>query len=145
MKYILSTMTMSVSYASFTHAGDLPVLREKITIKGGANLPSTKSGFGEQTNDEDGIPIWTASGFVTPISDEKYDRLKDHKLFKQHLEKGLVKVINHDITGDHRAVKKLVVGMVQRDDFAQLTPATIGLHTKVKVSTKSIDADVQFQ
>jgi hypothetical protein len=143
-QFVLSTMTNSVGYCFYTHTGDLPVLREKITIKGGAGIPSVRSGFGEMTQDGEGTPIWTADGIVTPISDEKWDRLKDHPTFKKHQAKNLVRVIDKDITGNHREVKRQVETMAKRDGFAQLNKDTIGQHTKVKISTKNIDNDVQF-
>lgn len=145
MKFILSTMTSAVSYAFFTHAGDLPVIRAKVTIKGGANLPSANSGNGEKGEDGEGFPIWTADGIVTPITDEQYDRLKDHQLFKKHLDKGLVKVLDKDISHNHKAIQSAVRDMTQRDDFAQLTPDTIKQHSRVsKISTHSIEADIAF-
>ena len=66
-KYVLSTMTNSVSYAIWGNVGDLPVMRQKVTIKGGAGLPSISSGFGEVSKDGEGSPLWTADGVITPI------------------------------------------------------------------------------
>lgn len=144
-QYILSTMTNSVSYANWGKAGDLPVMRNKVTIKGGTGLPSISSGFGEVSKDGEGTPLWTADGVITPISDEQYDLIKDHKLFKQHIEKGFIKVLKQDISGNHKAVKHEVASMERRDGFAQLTPATLGEHTKVKISTREIENDTQFR
>lgn len=144
-QYVLSTMTNSIAYAFWTKTGDVPTIRQKITIKGGAGLPSTRSGFGEMSKDGEGIPMWTADGIVTPISDEQWEALKDHKIFMKHQAQGLVKVINKDITGNHREVQKQISTMTKRDGFAQLTKETIGAHTKVKISQDSIDADVQFR
>lgn len=144
-KYILSTMTNSVSYCFWTKSGDLPVLRNKITIKGGKGIPSTRSGFGEMAQDSEGIPMWTADGIVTPISDEQYDSLKDHPIFKKHEDEGLVKVVNKDITGNHREVQRQVATMTKVDGFAQLNKETIGKHTAVKISQESIDSDVQYR
>lgn len=138
-------MTNSVSYAFFQNAGDLPVMRDKVTIKGGANIPSIKNGFGDMSQDEEGIPIWTPQGVVTSLKDERYALVKDHPLFKKHIEKGVLKIINHDISGDHKAVKKHLIGMTASDDYAQLTPATLKKKTSVKMSTQSIDSDVQFK
>lgn len=145
MKFILSTMTNGVSYAMYDHAGDLPVIRSKITIKGGANLPSMSSGFGEQGQDGEGHPIWTAAGVITPIKDEQYEALKDHWLFKKHLASGHVKVIDDNIIGNHKAVKEHVRDMEPTDGFAQLNPKTIKKHANIKsASVDTIDADVQF-
>jgi hypothetical protein len=144
-QYVLSTMTNSISYAFWAKTGDVPTIRQKITIKGGAGLPSLRSGFGEMTKDGEGIPIWTADGIVTPISDEQWDVLKDHPIFVKHQTQGFVKVINRDITGNHREVQKQIATMEKRDGFAQLNKNTIGDHTKVKISQDSLDADVQFR
>jgi hypothetical protein len=138
-------MTNSIRYAFYTKTGDLPVMRDSVLIKGGAGLPSITSGFGETSKDVDGVPMWTPDGVITPLSDERYETLKEHPLFKGHIEKGLIKVINKDITGNHREVQKQVATMEKRDGFAQLTPATVGQHTKVKISKDAIDADVQFR
>lgn len=145
MKYILSTMTNGVSYGFFDHAGDLPVLRQKITIKGGANLPSMSSGFGEQGQDGEGFPIWTAAGVITPIKDEQYDILKDHWLFKKHLASGHVKVLADNIIGNHKAVKEHVRDMAPTDGFAQLNPKTIKNHVNIRsASVDSMEPDAQF-
>lgn len=144
-QYVLSTMTNSVSYAFYQNVGDLPVMRDKVTIKGGAGLPSLKSGFGEMARDGEGLPIWTAAGMVTPLSDERFDVLKEHPLFKKHVDGGFLKVLSKDITGNHKEVERQVATMEKSDGFAQLTKDTIGAHTKVKVSTDSIDNDIQFR
>lgn len=143
--YVLSTMTNSVSYAFWGQVGDLPVMRQKILVKGGAGLPSINSGFGEVSKDTDGIPMWTADGIITPISDKDYEILKDHPLFKKHIESGCIKVLDRDITGNHREVKRQAGSMEKRDSFAQLTPATLKEHTKVKISNREIEADTQFR
>jgi hypothetical protein len=144
MKYILSTMTNSISYNWYETIGDLPRKKHGVLIHGGAGLPSIRSGFGDQTQDKEGMPIWTAKGIVTSITEEQYDRLKDHWLFKQHLEGGWVKVLNSDISGNHKAVKEIVRDMNQRDDFAQLTPETF--KTKVKVKTPlELEQETQFR
>lgn len=130
--YILSTMTNSVSYAFFDRVGDLPVMRKKVTIQGGAGLPSIRSGFGEVTRDGEGSPMWTASGMITPISDEQYAALKDHVLFNKHIDGGFIKVLNQDISGNHKAVEKHVQTMNKRDEFAQLTKDTLKQRIKVK-------------
>lgn len=145
MKYILSTMTNSVSYAFYRNVGDLPVMRDKITIKGGTGLPSIRSGFGEVSKDGEGTPLWTANGIITPIEDGRYEQLKDHPIFLKHLEQGFVKVLERDISENHREVTKQVATMEKRDGFAQLNPSTIAAHTKVKISTKHIDSDTQFR
>ncbi len=148
-KFVLSTATTSVSFNTYRYVGDpnskqgvLPVPKVKIVIHGGAGLPSTRSGFGEMSKDAEGTPMWTASGIVTPISDEKYEILKDHWLFKKFLENGHMKVLNSDITGNHKAVQKEVRTMEQHDSFSQLTPQNVkdrvaSSQTKIKELTET--------
>jgi hypothetical protein len=155
--YVLSTMTNSVSYNHYNYIGDpnskagaLPVVREKIMIHGGAGIPSARSGFGDMSNDGEGLPIWTAAGMVTPVSDTKFEALKDHWLFRQHQDSGWVKVLPSDITGNHKAIKKEVASMEQRDNHSQLTPATakerISKNIKVTVNgPKEMDSDGAFR
>jgi hypothetical protein len=120
MKYILSTMTTSVTYPvviewagskDMKNGGPIPLVRKKVTLRGGAGLRSTKSGFGERSEDYDGHPIWTAKGFVTPVSDENYELLKEQPIFKQHLKAGLVEIVGADVQHDHGKVAKIAAGM----------------------------------
>lgn len=139
-KYILSTMASSVSYTFYGKApeGAIPPIGRKIKIEGGAGLPSINKGFGEMTQDHQGVPMWTPAGVVTPISDEAYDALLNHVVFKKHLDAGLLRVIDHDITQNHGAVAKLTQNMAV-DDFAPLNKDTV--KSKVKVKTKLSDND----
>lgn len=126
MKYILSTMTGGVCYAFYADgpAGGLPIERKSIRIHGGAHLPSLNAPFGELSNDAQGNPMWTPSGVVTPIKDEDYEELKGHELFNLHLKNGFVKVVDYDITDNHKAVAKEVKSLETADSSAQLTPST---------------------
>ncbi|USN16334.1 hypothetical protein PLUTO_00180 [Luteibacter phage vB_LflM-Pluto] len=134
--YVVSTMTNAVSYCSWETVGNLPRIKRKITIAGGAGLPSIRSGFGDMSADGEGTPMWTAAGVVTPIPRDAYERfLKDHPTFIKHVAKGYVQVMDKDITGNHKAVKKIVSGMESHDGFAQLTKETV--KQKIKVTTKT--------
>ncbi len=159
MKYVISTMSMPVAYCFYEHqqrnqvsataanpvVGDVPLLRKKIFIHGGAGLPSLKSGFGERSSDQEGKPIWTADGMVTPVDDKDFEMLMQHPLFKKHLEGGRVKVVNHDITENYKAVRKEVVHMAA-DPFAPLTKDTFkkryANQSKMKVKTGAFEDDV---
>lgn len=126
--YVISTMTDSVGYTFFRNVGDLPVPHKKIVIRGGADLPSHKSGFGEMRHNEEGQPLWTAEGVCTPVSDSDYEVLKDHWLFKKHVDGGKLKVVSRDIHDDYKAVKKEVKSMEtgwESDKAKQLTPETV--------------------
>jgi hypothetical protein len=131
-KYVLSTMTNAVSYNVYETIADLPRKKAGVLIHGGAHLPSVRSGFGEMQRDVEGTPIWTAAGVVTPVSDSQYDLLKDHPLFKKHLAGGYLKVVNHDITDNHKLVKREVTSMNRVDAHAQLTPDTFKQKVKMK-------------
>jgi hypothetical protein len=151
MKYILSTMTNSVAYAVYDYVGDkqskqgaLPIIRKKIIIGGGANMPSNRSGFGDMSNDADGHPIWTASGIVTPVSDENFAILESHELFKKHRDRGYIKVINHDIRNNYGEVKRQVGSMERKDASAQLTKDTLKVRVNVK-SPLEVDQESQFR
>lgn len=141
--YVLSTMTNSVKYAFYdTTKLDNPVMRKEIFVRGGASIPSNRSGFGEQTQNSEGVPIWTAAGFVTPINDADFELLKDHPVFKSHLEKNLVKVVNNDITGNHAAIVKHASGM-ESDGFRQLNAST--LKQKIKVSESTLSKEQEYR
>jgi hypothetical protein len=131
--YIVSTMTGDVSYNIYDFIGKdaMPVVRESIVIRGGASLPSMRSGFGNIAQTDDGIPMWTADGIVTPVSLERYALLKENKIFQKHLEGNMVKVLNKDITGNHKEVSRIAKDM-DHDGFRQASSATI--KSKVKVT-----------
>lgn len=143
--YILSTMTNSVRYRTYdTTKPDAPrPIGKDIFIQGGKGLASERSGFGDkETCEISGNPIWTAQGFVTPISDSDYERLKIQHTFKRHLERGLVKVVNRDISENHGAITKEARDM-NMDGFAPMSQSRLG--QTVKVSTKKLDAEQKFR
>lgn len=143
-KYIISTMTGSVSYNWYENVNGLPLKKAGVVIYGGAHLPSLRSGFGDMQRDAEGNPIWTAAGVVTPVSESNYELLKNNALFKKHMDGGYLKVINQDIVDNHKAVKREVNTMVAADPYAQLTPATF----KQKVNMKTpmqLDQETGFR
>lgn len=143
--FVLSTMTNGVNYRTYRNLDGLPVVEKSVLVHGGTGLPSYKSGIGEMTRDEEGKPMWMADGVVTPVSDEDYAVLKDHWLFKKHLDHGHVKVLNKDIRGNHREVQKQVSDMTRRDSFAQLTPDTAAKNIKITTGKKSLEPESQFR
>lgn len=149
-KYVLSTMTNSVSYRNYKYIGDrnatqnqslLPVPADTVLIRGGANRPSLKGGFGETTNDLNGNVIWTPRGVVTVLEDEEYERVKDHWLFKKHLAGGYLEILDEDISGNHKKVAKIAAQMEGQDPGAQLTKDTLA--QRIKVKTPDAELDVQ--
>jgi len=141
-KYILSTMTFSVNYSFFRHVGNLPIETAKVTIHGGASIPSAVSGRGEMIQDGEGRPLWIANGVLTPISDADYDRLKDHPIFVKHQAKGLVKVLDQDIRDNNKAIVKHTMNM-EPDGFRQLNHKTLGMN--IKVTTATVKAADEFR
>lgn len=142
-QYILSTMTASVNYNLYGKVENLPILKHKITIHGGAGIPSARSGFGEVVEDENtGRPIWTADGIITPVSDSDWEILKENKVFQKHLAKNLVKVLNSDIRGNHRAIQKHAKDM-SRDGFALLDKSNVG--SRMKIMTAKPEKDNGYQ
>lgn len=146
-KFVVSKMSMSVTYNIYDKSkmsqpanansrtighGALPIVKHKITIIGGAGLASHTSGFGEMERGEDGVPMWTAEGVVTPVSDANFEILKENHVFKKHQALGLIKVVNHDVTGNHKAVKKETASMAQ-DPFAPLTK--YDAEKRIKITT----------
>lgn len=146
--YILSTMTNSMSYRVYRTIGlenpekgpriVAPINAETITIRGGANRPSQRLGFGEQHQDINGNVLWTARGVVTSITEEQYEKLKGHWLFQKHIQKGLMEVVNRDISNDHKAVARIARDMTATDGHAQLTKDTVAQRIKVKVPMKEL-------
>jgi hypothetical protein len=141
-KYILSTMTSPIAYTFYQQTGDLPVERHKVLIAGGRGIPSHRSGFGEQSSGENGIPMWTAEGMVTPVSDSDLEQLESHHVFKKHLEQGLVRVLGTDIRGNHKAVMKEAKTM-EEDGFGQLNNSK--LKQKIKVTTEFMKQEDEFR
>lgn len=139
--FVLSTMTQSVGYTNWKTVDGVPVMIEKITIHGGAGIPSLKSGFGELTRNAEGQPLWTADGLVTTISDEQYALLKEHKIFKKHAEDGLLKVITRDITHNHKEVQKHAKDM-SKDSFRVLDKDSLKM--KIKVTTATAPTEQGF-
>jgi len=147
-KYVLSTMTNSVSYRNYKYIGDknatqnqslLPIPADTVMIRGGANRPSQKGGFGDTETDPSGNILWTPRGVVTALSDDEYERVRNHWLFKQHLEAGYVVLLDEDLSGNHKKVAKIAAQMEGQDPGAQLTKETVAQRIKVKTPDKEMD------
>jgi hypothetical protein len=148
--YVLSKMTNSVSYRNYRYIGDknatanqslLPIPADTVIIKGGADRPTQKGGFGDAEQDLSGNILWTPRGVVTKLEDEEYDRVKDHWLFKKHLAAGYLAVLDEDISSDHKKVSRIAEDMPGQDPGALLTKDTIAQRIKVKTPTKELDAE----
>lgn len=141
--YILSKMANSVTYRTYTMRGDksqkaglLPMPDPNpITIKGGAERPSQRGGFGDVAQDISGNVIWTPRGVVTTLSQEDYDRLKGHALFQKHMEGGYLAVVTSDVANNHKKVSRIAEDMEGQDRALLLKKETIAQRIKVNVPT----------
>jgi hypothetical protein len=129
-KYVVSTMSTSINYCVYADVvapadprqlPQLPDIRKKIFIQGGAGMPDAKSGFGERTVHEvSGAPIWTPRGIPTEISDEDAELLEVHPIFQKHVKAGLVQILDKDPGHDHKKMTRIVQEMTEGDGFHQL-------------------------
>lgn len=153
--HIISKMAQSVSYTFYENVeedvssvggkiklGRIPAIRKQITVRGGAGLPSTRSGFGEMTQDLEGKPLWTADGIVTTVSDSDYELLKSLPIFMKHVAKGLLRVVGRDVSDNHKAVAKEAKTMTD-DPHGLMTKDK--LQQRIKVTTGKLHADDDYR
>jgi hypothetical protein len=132
--YVVSTMANAVSYNFHKTIDNVPRITDRIILRGGAGLPSQTSGFGDiAQNAANEMPMWTPQGMVTPIRRDRFNKLKDHWLFKKHLERGYVVVRDEDITQNYAAIKQVVTGMETDDPMAPLNQARFARLVKSKM------------
>ena len=157
-KYVTSTMTSSVGYCIYEQntgleprkqgmpaLSKLPKILKKIIIRGGAGIPSETSGSGDMVKYKNsGVPIWTAHGVVTAVKDEDMELLLDNVVFKKHLEKGYVRVVDTDIRGNNKAIMREVKSMEEKDQFAQLNDETFKDMINQKMKIVSADKNDNF-
>lgn len=118
MVYVTSKMAAGVTYAFYAQgANKINIVTDEITINGGADVINKRS-------------LETPSGVVTEITDEQYDKLKSHSLFRQHLEDGYITVL-----GTEREAKKADKDL-KEDASKQLTPEDYSKKGKKKPKTK---------
>lgn len=143
MHYILSKMTQSVSYTNWATVDGVPIAKEQITIQGGAGIPSLRSGFGNQSSNAEGRPIWTADGVLTKVGENQYAVLKDHPVFKKHLKSGLLQVVSRDISRNHSEVARAARDMIG-DSFQILSKDTLKQKIKVTTATAEQQDGIRF-
>lgn len=139
-KYVLSTMSAAVAYTLYDMIGDLPVPRRKVTVHGGAGMPSDTSGYGHMTKDGNGRPLWTPDGMVTEVTDEEAELLKAHPVFSKHHDAGYVKFLNADVSQSSRAMDKATASM-NRDGFQLLDKSTLKQRVKVHLNGSHSNTD----
>lgn len=81
MPYVFSTASSDTDYCFYSKNGDLNVLKNKIRIKGGANI--AQPGIQE---------ILTPKGVCTQITDEELSSLREHTQFKEHVRNGFLTI-----------------------------------------------------
>ncbi len=106
MPYVYSTLTNGNEYAEYEPGGaDIPVLKKKVEIKGGANVANKKS-------------LITPLGVATRVSDEDLEFLKNHPEFQRHMKAGYI-----SIGKTNADPEKFASNMKGPDESAPLTPA----------------------
>ena len=143
-KYILSTATCSqrfVDYHLGKNGGVHSVIRE-VLVKGGANSPSSTSGFGDMGSTEEGQPLWTPQGVLTTVSDEDAAFLETHEGFQAAVKRGFYTVMGANPGDSHSNLKKIVESdMTKKDNSAPLTAATLKGAVKITTALKVGDED----
>jgi len=118
MIYVTSKMAAGVTYAFYAQNDNrINIVTDEITINGGADVINKRS-------------LETPSGVVTEITEEQYDKLKTHPLFRQHLENGALAVL-----GSEKEAKKADKDL-KEDASRQLTPEDYSKKGKKKPKTK---------
>lgn len=82
-KHIVSTLSASTDYTDWDNAHGVRTKRRSVTVKGGALVASAQRG---------GDP-YTPQGLITHVSDDDAKFLSEHPHFKEHQERGFVKII----------------------------------------------------
>lgn len=123
MPYVFSTATNNTVYVEYGEpvAGGLPPVKRRVTINGGANLPTKL--------------LVTPQGVATKITDDEAAFLRTNKAFIRHSNAGFMKLQNGAIIGDAQAkAGKVAADMTAKDKSAPKTAADF----KDKVTTGAI-------
>lgn len=125
MATVISTLTCNftfVKYHDLVPGQQIPRAHRRIRIFGGANRPGMK-GYGDMTTDNEGVPLWTAAGFSTQVSDEDMKWLSEDPSFKAFVAGGNLKVLEGDKRDiSHDKIKRIVAAeMAAGDSHAPMT------------------------
>lgn len=144
MAFIASTLTNANVYNIYAPAdkNDMSArsVLKSIHVKGGANLTNTHN-YGHSSLTADGLPIWTPSGNVTRVTDEELALLKEHPVFKQHLEQGYVKILAKAPSDSGDTLDKVTSEMTSRDNSAPHTLDTLKKLDARNKTLKEIEPD----
>ncbi|MCQ2299920.1 MAG: hypothetical protein MJZ81_07350 [Bacteroidales bacterium] len=122
--YIHSTCSQDMTYPMYDPGSPRSMsasYRKCVTIKGGANV-------------KDRYSLATPAGMVTEVTDQELEFLQRNEAFKRHVERGFMKVMDHERLDVSDLVKR--DGAAQIDDATHATysetTATAGLHDRFK-------------
>lgn len=118
MAFITSTMTSPIVYTVYKLLpGGMKTPAAEVLIKGGANAVDKKT-------------LVTPEGVSTEVTDEELALLKAHPLFKEHLSRGFVKIVE---TKYREEAEKAVKDLEKKDGSA---PKTLKDYKNKKVEVK---------
>lgn len=149
MKFVLSTLTNSFIFVKYSPAvlGDKgqvikdPKPLRKILIAGGANRPNSR-GQGDYTTDNNGIPMWTPVGMITPVDDLDIVWMEQDQGFRSFRDAGHIRVLNKDISTDTAKIRAEVdKGMTARDHQAPLLPDDVRFKAKLDGANPNMATD----
>lgn len=107
MPYITSTMSSAIAYCFYkTLPGGMRAVEREVLVKGGANVADKRT-------------ILTPKGVSTEVTEEELELLKKHPLFKEHLQKGFVTVVD---TKYREEAEKAARSLEKKDASAPKTP-----------------------
>lgn len=150
MKYLLSTLTNSFIFVKydkpvFNNKGEMaqyPRALRRIRVAGGANRPNMR-GFGEQSADNEGVPMWTPKGVCSPVQESDLQWLMRDQQFRLFVEGGHIKVVDSDLNSSQRDINRAVSDMTARDAQALLLPNDPRLTTSpIKTDEDSFDENL---
>ena len=119
MKRVISTLGASTRYADFVDQGGMKAMVRSVLVKGGAGIVE------RQLSGVYGAGRGAPDGVATELSDEDATFLQNHKLFKQHQERGFVRIIN--VSRDANAVAQ---GMSTDEGSRPRNPADVKAFSK---------------
>lgn len=143
VKYVISTLTNTFKFVLYSEVppGQMPFAKRTVRILGGANRATLK-GWGEMSTDDQGTPMWTPQGVVTPVKPEDWEWLKNDQGFKDFLMAGHLKVLDYNPGQDHNKVRRIVEGdMTARDNHAPLLKGDARLGLKTVTTGAPVEED----
>lgn len=103
--YVISTATASTDFTITERGSLVPIIKDRITINGGANVVNA-------------LRI-TRNSVSTKLTDEQYEKVKEHPLFKRMVDGGFYTVSKQ---GSEQTQQKVAKDMKKKDKSAPLTP-----------------------